>query len=125
MVMKINMQRSNAPVFWLLFGAGGMLSALVGPMLVFITGIAVPLGLLLHTDTLSYQHVLVFAHSRLGAVFLFAVVTLFFWHAGHRILHSLHDLGMHTAITAKLFCYGVPLIATLATVYALLSIGYF
>jgi fumarate reductase subunit D len=38
------LKRSNAPIFWALFGAGGMLSALLGPMLVFITGIAVPLG---------------------------------------------------------------------------------
>ena len=33
------------PIFWSLFGAGGMLSALTGPVLVFITGIAVPLVL--------------------------------------------------------------------------------
>ncbi|MEI6722867.1 MAG: fumarate reductase subunit D, partial [Betaproteobacteria bacterium] len=32
------MKRSNAPIFWSLFGAGGMLSALTGPALVFITG---------------------------------------------------------------------------------------
>ena len=32
--------RSNQPVFWLLFGAGGMLSALFGVGLVFVTGIA-------------------------------------------------------------------------------------
>ncbi|MGA9855583.1 MAG: fumarate reductase subunit FrdD [Gammaproteobacteria bacterium] len=123
--MKINMKRSDAPVFWLLFGAGGMLSALVGPMLVFITGIAVPLGLLLTTDTLSYPHVLAFAHSWIGAVFLFAVVVLFLWHAGHRIFHSLHDLGIHAGVVVKLCCYGLPLIATLITVYALALIKYF
>ncbi|MDE2092058.1 MAG: fumarate reductase subunit FrdD [Gammaproteobacteria bacterium] len=116
------MQRSNAPVFWLLFGAGGMLSALVGPILVFITGIAVPLGLLLPADTLSYPHVLTFVRSWIGGLFLFAVVMLFLWHAGHRIFHSLHDLGIRTGIGAKLFCYGVPLVATLATVYMLVFI---
>ena len=36
--------RSNAPIFWLLFGAGGMLSALLGAALVGITGLAGPLG---------------------------------------------------------------------------------
>ena len=44
------MKRSNAPIFWLLFGAGGMLSALFGTALVFITGIAVPLGWPLRPD---------------------------------------------------------------------------
>jgi fumarate reductase subunit D len=59
--MKPTLKRSNAPIFWALFGAGGMLSALLGPMLVFITGIAVPLGLLLlPPDTMSYA-----AHARL------------------------------------------------------------
>ena len=57
------LKRSNAPIFWALFGAGGMLSALLGPMLVFITGIAVPLGLILPADTMSYPHMLAFAQQ--------------------------------------------------------------
>ena len=36
------MRRSNAPVFWLMFGAGGMLSALFGSALVFITAAGEP-----------------------------------------------------------------------------------
>ena len=46
-------KRSNAPIFWGMFGAGGMLAALFGPMLVFITGLAVPLGLLLPSGAMS------------------------------------------------------------------------
>lgn len=121
--MKTELKRSNAPIFWLLFGAGGMLAALVGPVLVVITGLAVPLGIGLPADTLSYAHVLGFARSWLGMLFLLAVVALFLWHAGHRIFHSLHDLGVHPGVTVKLICYGLPLLATLATGYVLLSIG--
>ena len=33
------MKRSNKPIFWSLFGAGGLLAALIGPMLVFLTGV--------------------------------------------------------------------------------------
>lgn len=115
------MKRSNAPVFWLMFGAGGMLSALVGPILVFITGIAVPLGLLLPSDTLSFGNMQAFAHSWIGGIFLFAVVALFFWHAGHRILHSLHDLGLHINAGTKLVCYGIPLVATIVAVVTLVT----
>ena len=33
--MKPVLKRSNAPIFWSLFGAGGMLAALFGPALVY------------------------------------------------------------------------------------------
>jgi hypothetical protein len=48
------------------------LSALLGPMLVFITGIAVPLGLLLPPDTMSYPRMLAFAQNFIGKGFIFA-----------------------------------------------------
>ena len=118
--MSVNLKRSNAPIFWLLFGAGGMLSALLGPMLVFITGIAVPLGLILSPDAMSYTHMQVFAHHWLGAGFIWVIVSLFLWHAGHRIFHSLHDIGIHAGTTAKLICYGIPLVATIVAARAAL-----
>ena len=118
------MKRSNAPIFWGLFGAGGMLSALLGPMLVFITGIAVPLGLLLPSDLMSYPRILKFAQHWAGKGFLFVVVTLFIWHAAHRIFHSLHDFGIRTGALAKLICYGGALIVTLLALHSMLVIGF-
>ena len=82
------MKRSNAPIFWLLFGAGGMLSALLGSMLVFITGIAVPLGWPLAPTLLSYPRALALAQHWAGKGFVFVVIALFAWHAAHRIFHS-------------------------------------
>ena len=118
------MKRSNAPLFWGLFGAGGMLSALFGPMLVFITGIAVPLGLLLPREQMSYPRMLAFAQHWAGKGFLFAVIALFIWHAVHRIFHSLHDVGIRTGALAKLLCYGSALIVTLLALRSLLVIGF-
>ena len=118
------MKRSNAPVFWLLFGAGGMLSALLGAMLVFITGIAVPLGWPLHSDLMSYPRMLAFAQHGLGKAFLFVVIALFAWHAAHRLFHSLHDVGIPTGMAAKLACYGVALVLTLVAAASLLSLGF-
>ncbi|HLA34330.1 MAG TPA: fumarate reductase subunit FrdD [Rhodocyclaceae bacterium] len=122
--MSEQLKRSNAPIFWGLFGAGGMLSALIGPALVVVTGIAVPLGLVFSPQTMSYQNALAFAQNWLGKGFLFAVVMLFLWHAAHRIFHSVHDLGIHAGILAKLLCYGSAMLGTVAAAYCLLAIGF-
>lgn len=122
--MKKTLKRSNAPVFWGLFGAGGMLSALVGPALVFITGIAVPLGLLLPSGTMSYPKMLTFAQNFIGKGFIFAVIALFLWHAAHRIFHSLHEVGIHAGMGAKLLCYGSAFIGTIVSAAVLLRIGF-
>lgn len=118
------MKRSNAPIFWSLFGAGGLLSALMGAMLVFITGIAVPAGLLLPPDLMDYRRMLAFAQNGLGKLFAFLVIALFLWHGAHRIFHSLHDLGLRKGIAAKLACYGAALIGTLVAGYALAVVGF-
>jgi fumarate reductase subunit D len=118
------MKRSNAPIFWSLFGAGGMLSALLGPMLVFITGIAVPLGLLLPQDLMSYPRMLAFARNWAGKGFLFAVIALFAWHAAHRIFHSLHDVGIRGGVLGSLLCYGSALVITLLAAWSLWGIGF-
>jgi fumarate reductase subunit D len=116
-------KRSNQPPFWLLFGAGGMLSALVGAALVFVTGAAVPLGLEPRA-AMSYERVLAFARNGAGKAFLFAVVSLFAWHGAHRIYHTLHDLGIPAGFIAKLSCYGTALLVTVVAAYALLSVGF-
>ncbi len=117
-------KRSNAPIFWALFGAGGALAALVGPVLVFITGIVTPVGIWMPQSALSYERVLAFSQHWAGKAALFLVVSLFFWHAAHRIFHSLHDVGIHAGALAKLLCYGGALLGTVVAAAALLSIGF-
>ena len=39
------MAKSNEPILWLLFSVGGMISAMLFPPLIIITGIIVPFGL--------------------------------------------------------------------------------
>jgi len=117
------MKRSNEPIFWSLFGAGGMLAALIGPALVFVTGIAVPLGLIYSPDTMSYQNMLAFSRNWVGKIFLFAVVSLFFWHAAHRIHIALHDFGVHARTAVRVVCYGLALAGTITAGYALICIG--
>lgn len=116
------MKRSNEPIFWSLFGAGGMLAALIGPALVFITGIAVPFGIIFAPDTMSYAHMVAFAQNWVGKIFIFAVVSLFLWHAAHRIHILMHDFGVHAVTVVRLFTYGFAFVGTVWAGYALLSI---
>ncbi|MBL8415018.1 MAG: fumarate reductase subunit FrdD [Propionivibrio sp.] len=122
--MKSGLKRSNAPIFWSLFGAGGMFSALFGPVLVFITGIAVPLSLMLPSGTMSYPKMLAFAQNFIGKGFILAVISLFLWFAAHRIFHSLHEIGIHAGLGAKLICYGSAFVATVVSAVVLLRLGF-
>lgn len=105
-------KRSHEPIFWSLFGAGGVIAALVLPVLVVITGILWPLGLM-PGDALGYERMHAFASSVIGPPVLFAVIVFTLWHAAHRIFHSLHDLGVHRGLGLwKLICYGAAFLGT-------------
>lgn len=117
------MKRSSQPPLWLLFGAGGMLSALIGAALVFVTGIAVPLGWGLPANAMDYPHALEFARNPLAKLFILAVISLFLWHAAHRIYHTLHDFGIRTGTGEWLACYGTAMAGTAAAALALAGIG--
>lgn len=116
------MKRSKSPIFWALFGAGGMLCALLGTGLVWITGIAVPLGLGLPSDLLSYSRVLALGQSLMGGTGLFLVVSLFAWHAAHRLLCTVHDFGIHKGLLAKTLAYGSAGVLTVLAGSSLLKL---
>lgn len=118
------MKRSNEPVFWSLFGAGGMLSALTGAALVFVTGIGVPLALLLAPELMSYSNMLAFAQHWFGKLVIFTVITLFLWHAMLRILLLLHDFGVRQGPVPAIIGNGFALFCTVFTAYLLLSLGF-
>jgi fumarate reductase subunit D len=117
------MKRANDPIFWSMFGAGGMLSALLGPVLIFITGIAVPFGFILPNSTLSYANALAFAQNPIGKLFLFVVILLFLFHSMHRLLHSLHDFAIHSPQEKPIF-YGLAGFGTLLGLISLLAVGF-
>jgi fumarate reductase subunit D len=117
-------KRSSQPFYWALFGAGGMLSALIGAVLVFITGIALPLGVGGVGPLAGYDRALQLAHAWPAKAFLFAVVALFLWHAAHRTYHTLHDFGVRPGAAAWSCCYGVALAGTLAAFFAVLAVGF-
>ena len=104
------MKRSNKPIFWSLFGAGGMLSALAGPALVLITGISIPLKMV---DG-SFERASALAHNGFGKLAIFLVISLFLFHGCHRLYHCLHDFGVHVGPGIKAAFHGFAVLGSVA-----------
>jgi fumarate reductase subunit D len=115
------MKRSHEPPFWMLFGAGGMLAALVGPALVFVIAIALPLGWLPEPMS-DHARVRAALGHPLGMLGVTTVIALFLFHGCHRLLHSLHDLGAPRTPLLAMACYGFATACSVATVAVLLAI---
>lgn len=115
--MTIPPKRAIAPLFWLLFGAGGMLSALFGVGMVIVTGILLP------NDSPSYEGALAFVRLPLVRLVLFGVISLFFWHGAERLYLTLKDMRAGPQLLLKLATYGVAGLLTLFTLALLLTIG--
>lgn len=111
--------RADEPIFWGLFGAGGVVAAFATPALILITGLLVPLGIL----QLDYASVSAFANNWLGKLILIAVIAFPMWHACHRIFHAMHDLKLDMARGFfKAFWYGLALVVTIAAGAYLIAI---
>lgn len=117
------MKRSNKPIFWSLFGAGGLLAALVGPMLVFLTGLGFPLGAGVPADGMDYDHALALARHPFGKAAILVVISLFLFHGMHRLYHVLHDFGVHVGPSRRALFHGVAIAGTLAAAVLLVAVG--
>lgn len=113
------MARSNTPLVWGLFAAGGTLSAFVLPVLVLIGLLAAygqaPAGL-------DYESMRAFAAGWFGKLILFVVITLCLWHAAHRLRDALHGLGLRADKAVAFVGYGIAMLGTITTIYYLSAI---
>ena len=96
-----------APLFWLLFAGGGSVSAMLLPVLVFITGVAVPAG------WISGDALMELLRNPLTRVIGVAVVFLFLFHWGHRFRYALVDLGFPRLGGHGWLFYGIAGLGTL------------
>lgn len=110
------MARSNKPMMWLPFAGGGLVAALLTPVLILITGVLAPLGIV----HLRFETMAAFAHNPIGKLMLFGAVALPAWHAAHRLRMTAHDLGLGGGIAIKAACYGTAGLLILAAAGALM-----
>lgn len=106
----------TAPLFWLLFAAGGTASAMLLPALVFITGIAVPAG------WVGEQELLALVRNPLARVVLVGLVFLFLFHWAHRFRYALVDLGLRRLGEQAWMFYGAATAGTVLAVVAALRL---
>jgi fumarate reductase subunit D len=112
------MARSNKPMLWLPFAGGGLVAALIIPVLILITGVLVPLGVL----HLRYETIAAFAHNPIGKLIVLGAVALPAWHAAHRLRMTAHDLGLGGGTAIRAACYGTAWLLILAAAGALIAI---
>jgi fumarate reductase subunit D len=116
------MASRTKPVLWSLFAAGGLVSAFTTPVLVLITGLALPLGWL-DADALSYDRALALAGNPVAKLVLFGVIFLPLWHAAHRLRLTAHDLGLGGAPRlVALLLYGAAALGTVLAAALLLRL---
>lgn len=115
----VRVAKSNEPVWWSLFSAGGMVSAMIFPVLMVITGIIVPFGLA-GDEPLSFAAVYSCVSNTFIKLILFGVIVLPLFHWAHRFRFTLVDIGLKSLSTIiSIVCYGSAIAGTVITVVIL------
>jgi fumarate reductase subunit D len=113
------MAKSNKPIFWGLFAAGGTVTAFVTPALALVTLFAAfGAGM----DMFTYESIHAFAGWWLGKLIIFGVILLSLWHAAHRLRVTVHDFGNRADTLVAYIVYGLAGLGTLMTLVYLLRI---
>jgi fumarate reductase subunit D len=108
------MAKSNKPIVWGPFAAGGTLTAFLTPILVLLT--------LLQPSGLSYESMHALASHWAGKVLLVVVIFLSLWSAAHRMRITAYDLGVRADTLVAALVYLAALGGTGAAIYYLLRI---
>jgi fumarate reductase subunit D len=111
-------QRTIEPFLWLAFSAGGVVAALVLPILILLLGLAFPLGWVAPPD---HQHLLALLRHPLTRLALLVICMLSLVHGAHRFRYTLYD-GLqikHLNEVINLACYGGAIVLSIAAAYLL------
>ena len=115
-------RRSAEPLLWLVFSVGGVVAAMLIPSLIFLFGVAFPLGWL---SPPGHEHLLVLLRHPLTRLVFFGLCILSLFHAAHRFRYTLYDGLQIKHLNEMIFvlCYGGALAGSLWAAYLLLRVG--
>jgi fumarate reductase subunit D len=114
-------KRRVEPFVWLMFSGGGVLAAVFLPVLVFLFGLAYPLGWLSEPD---HEHLSAVLGNPLTRLLLLGLFVLLLVHCAHRFRYALYDgLQVKAKRTVAVLCYGGAVLGSVATLVVLLSAG--
>jgi fumarate reductase subunit D len=114
-------RRTIEPWLWLLFSAGGVVAALLIPILLLLFGLAFPLD---WASPPEHRELLAILRHPLTVVVLFFFCVLSLFHAAHRLRYTLYD-GLqiqHLNEAVGLVCYGGALLGSVTAAYLLWTI---
>ena len=115
------MKKTIEPFWWALFGAGGTCAAFIIPVLLFLNGLAIPLGWI---KPPAFEHMFDLVTHPLTRLFLFVVISLSFFHWAHRFRFTLYD-GLqlkHLDQLIAVLTYGSAIAGTLIAAFTLWNI---
>jgi fumarate reductase subunit D len=111
-------KRSNEPFLWSLFSSGGVIAALLFPVLLGLYGLAFPLGWL---QAPGFESTLTLVRHPLTRIVLFGLCSLPLFHWAHRFRFTLYD-GLqikHLNELINFVCYGGAIAGTVLAGYLL------
>lgn len=117
-------KRSNEPLVWPLFAAGGQLTAILTPVMVLMTGIIVPAGIF--PQALNYDRMLAVFSNPFWGLILAVVISLTAWHALYRLYRTLFDLGVRKSLgICEYLCFGGAILISIVSfvLVIILAIG--
>jgi fumarate reductase subunit D len=115
-------KRHPEPLLWMLFSAGGVVSALLMPALLALFGVAIPLGWIAAPD---YEHLHAVVTHPLTRVALLGLCVLSLFHWAHRFRHTLYD-GLqikHLNEVIAFISYGGAIAGSAAAAYILFTVA--
>jgi fumarate reductase subunit D len=110
------------PLWWALFGAGGFLAALLLPIHILISGLAIPLGWV-PAEAYSGQRLANLLGNPIVKLYLLALISLPLFHWAHRFRYFVFDLGVRGGqMGIAVLCYGAAVVGTIIAALVLVGV---